>query len=218
MPYSLHEKTALSSIVIDKHKIKDFQIKDANALKVEIKNFYPIPKPNEAKELLLQALDWKEQEQKQKQYRKEAKSKQLSKQSEQGFEPNNQSKKSEYKQIQISNPTKEIYPPCITLLLKGVKDDGRKRALFILINFFKSLGVKEEVLQEIIEEWNKKNYKPLKQGYIQSQLNWYKRKGARMPPNCDKTNYKDLNICQPDALCRQIKNPINYAIKKYFQN
>ena len=37
-------------------------------------------------------------------------------------------------------------------------------------------------------------------------------------PNCDKTHYKDLNLCYPDELCRQIKNPVNYAVKKYFKN
>jgi len=38
-----------------------------------------------------------------------------------------------------------------------------------------------------------------------------------MPPNCDKNHYKDLNICQPDSLCRKIKNPLNYAVKKFFK-
>ena len=65
MPYSLHEKTALSSVVIEKSKIQDFQINDANPLKVSVKNFYPEPEEEEARELLLQAIDWsksKEQE------------------------------------------------------------------------------------------------------------------------------------------------------------
>jgi len=107
MPYSLHEKTALSSIVIDKDKIKDFQIKDAHALKVEIKNFYPTPEPGEAKELLLQALDWKEQKQQQEQYRKE---KQQSQQTPQNFEQTNKDKsKKQFKQIQIPKPTKDIF-------------------------------------------------------------------------------------------------------------
>jgi ribosomal protein L37AE/L43A len=215
MPYSLHEKTALASIVLDKDKIKNFQIKDANALKIEIKNFYPDAKPGEAKELLLQALDWKEQKNKQEQQRKEINKQQIP----QNLETTNKKlKKGEYKQIEIPSPTEELYPPCIKLLLKGVKNDGRKRALFILINFFKSLGTAEQNLIEIIEKWNKENYNPLKQGYIQSQLNWYRKKPARMPPNCDKISYQDLNICLPDELCRQIKNPVNYAMKKYFKS
>lgn len=214
LPYSLHEKTALASIVLDKDKIKDFQILDAKPLNVEIKNFYPSPKQDEAKQLLLQALDWKEQKKEKIPYK--PKSNQNSQFNEFGeLDP---SSKKEYKNVTIHNPTADIYPPCITWLLKGLKQDGRKRGLFILINFFKTLGVSEEKLSEIIHEWNEKNYKPLKNGYIQSQLNWYQKTGSRLPPNCDKPNYKDLAICKPDELCRQIKNPINYAFKKYFQN
>jgi hypothetical protein len=210
MPYSLHEKTALSSIVIDKNKIKDFQILDANAFKIEIKNFYPDSKPEEAKNLLLQALDWKEQKQQEKNKIQEKFITEKTK-----FP---QKKQGEFKQVSIPNPTPDLYPPCINLLLKGVKQDGRKRGLFILINFFKTIGVDEAKLIEIINNWNEKNHKPLKQGYIQSQLNWYRKTGARLPPNCDKPNYNDLAICKPDELCRQIKNPINYAFKKYFRN
>jgi len=207
MPYSLHEKTALSSIVIDKNKIMDFQILDANAFKIEIKNFYPDSKPEEAKNLLLQALDWKEQKQQEKNKIQASQISNLQ---------NKQKKQGEYKQISIPNPTPDLYPSCIKLLLNGVKQDGRKRGLFILINFFKTIGVDEAKLIEILNKWNEKNHKPLKQGYIQSQLNWYRKTGARLPPNCDKPNYNDLAICKPDELCRQIKNPINYAFKKYF--
>jgi len=212
MPYSLHEKTALSSIVIDKDKIKDFQILDANAFKVETKNFYPDSKPKEAKNLLLQALDWKEQKFQQEQYRKETYQK-----TDNAPDFQSPSGKKEYQNIKILNPTPDLYPPCINLLLKGIKQDGRKRALFILINFFKTIGFDEQKLIETLNKWNEKNHKPLKQGYIQSQLNWYRKTGARLPPNCDKPNYNDLAICKPDELCRQIKNPINYAFKKYFQ-
>lgn len=212
MPYSLHEKTALSSIVLDKNKIMNFQINDANALKIKIENFYPLAKPNEAKTLLLQALDWNEQKQKKDNEMKESRKEPIS-----GQNSSQQStQKGEYKQIAIPNPSEEIFPPCIKKLLKGVKNDGRKRALFVLINFFKSLGLSEQELEKRIDEWNQKNYQPLKKGYIQAQLIWYKKSGARLPPNCDKTNYKDLNICEPDELCRRIKNPVNYAVKKFF--
>lgn len=41
------------------------------------------------------------------------------------------SKKSpgELKKIIIENPAPDIYPPCIKLLMQGIKQDGRKRAL-----------------------------------------------------------------------------------------
>src|SRR3989344_651469 len=223
MPYSLHEKTSLASVVLDKNELKNFEIKDAKPFKINIKNYYPIAKDEEAKNLLLQALEWKEQKDKElnqnkKQYEKisgvlPAKSFENSQSSDSGIRTGYPNK------IIISNPTPDLMPPCINLILKGIKDDGRKRALFVLINFFKSIGVSETELEKRIDEWNQKNYSPLKKGYIQSQLIWYSKNQNQtiMPPNCSKPNYKDLNVCKPDELCRLIKNPVNYAIKKYFR-
>ena len=207
-PFSLHEKTALSSIVLDKDKIREFQITDAKPLKVEVKPFYHEAEPEEAKYLLLQALDWKDQRDKQDKILDEV----------QIIAPTKlrDKKQGSFQQVTIPNPSEEIFPPCIKLLLKGTSQDGRKRALFVLINFFRSLGLSDEDLDKRINTWNEKNYMPLKKGYIQSQLIWFKRNAARLPPNCDKPNYKDLLICKPDALCRQIKNPLNYAVRKFF--
>ncbi len=207
MPYSLHEKTALSSIVIDKNKIKDFQLTDARPLKVQVKNFYPDAEEGEAKNLLLQALDWKEQRDK------------FKHKSSDNFDAANSqgSSSKNYKDIQLTNLTEEFFPPCIKLILKGIKDDGRKRALFILMNFFKSLKLGDEEIFEKIKSWDEKNYNSLKQGYIMSQINWYKKNQTRLPPNCDKPLYKELGVCHPDEICRQIKNPINYVFKKYFR-
>lgn len=195
MPYSLHEKTALSSVVIDKNQISKFQIKDANPLKVQARNFLPEAEENEAKELLLQALDWKTRIEKEKTGKKSGQ---------------------DYKEVVIKDLTPNLYPPCILNILQGMKQDGRKRALFILINFFKSLRLSEEKMEEKIQEWNKKNYHPLKEGYIKSQLSWHKRKKSVLPPNCDKPHYKDLGICREDNFCKFIKNPLNYTIKKSF--
>ena len=206
-PYSLHEKTALSSIVIDKDKIKDFQLTDAKPLKVKVKNFYPDAEEGEAKNLLLQALDWKEQRDKSKHKSSDNLASNLQ----------SSSGKRDYQDINPSNLTEDLYPPCIKLILNGIKQDGRKRALFILMNFFKSLKLGDEEIYEKIKSWDEKNYNPLRQGYIISQINWYKKNKARLPPNCDKPLYKELGICQPDEICRQIKNPINYVFKRYFQ-
>ncbi len=194
MPYSLHEKTALSSIVLNKKELENFSIHDADPLKVKVKDFLPKAEENEARELLLQAIDWGKEKQ----------------------EPETNKNKGKYEEIIIKNLSPNLYPPCITKILKGVKEDGRKRALFILINFFKSLKLSFEEIEKKINNWNKKNYKPLKQGYINSQLSWHKRQEAVLPPNCDKPHYKDLQLCQPDNLCRTIKNPVNYTIKKNF--
>ncbi|MFA5173706.1 MAG: hypothetical protein WC438_00830 [Candidatus Pacearchaeota archaeon] len=209
MPYSLHEKTSLSSIVLDKDKILNFQITDAKPFKVKVKKYYPEAKENEAKELLLQALDWKEQR-----TQKEEQTKQTIGKIDLPSKPN---KNKDFQKIQITNPSEDIFPPCIKIILKGIPQDGRKRALFLLLNFFKSLGMSDREIETKINDWNKKNAMPLKQGYINSQLFWYQKNQARLPPNCDKPNYKDLGFCKPDELCRQIKNPLNYAMKKYFR-
>jgi len=95
-----------------------------------------------------------------------------------------------------------------------MKQDGRKRAAFILINFFRSLKLSNEEIEKRLNEWNKKNFNPLKEGYIRSQLSWYSRQKSMLPPNCDKPHYKDLGICKKDNFCKFVKNPINYTIKK----
>ena len=213
MPYSLHEKTALSSIVINPDTVKDFQIKDAKPLKFEVKNFYPEVKEEEAKNLLLQALDWKEQKERKDKINKNNLNPTLNSNVPEQRKDSN----SKYKKVSIPNPSEDIFPPCIKLVLKGITQDGRKRALFILINFFRSLGVSDQELEKRIYEWNEKNTQPLKTGYVQSQLIWFKRNQNMLPPNCDKPNYKDLNICHPDELCKLIKNPLNYATKKFFK-
>lgn len=210
MPYSLHEKTALASIVIDKNKIKDFQITDARPLKVDVQSFYPVAKPDEAKELLLQALDWSEQRGKEERIAEGQK-----KEANKNYGLDKPQK--DFQKIVIADPSEEIYPPQIKLILDGVKQDGRKRALFILLSFFGSLGVDTEGIENRISEWNEKNYHPLKKGYIQSQLNWYKKTGARMPPNFNNPIYKDLGVDKIDDLVRVTKNPVSYAVKKFFQ-
>jgi DNA primase catalytic subunit len=209
MPYSLHEKTALASIVIDSDKIKDFQINDAKPLKVNIQEFYPDAKEGEAKDLLLQALDWYE--------RKEKDENQIKEKKEFVVHSDKKPKKtSDFQKIIIEEPLENIFPPHIKNILKGIGQDGRKRALFILMSFFTSLGAKENYIEKTINDWNDKNYLPLKKGYIQSQFSWYRRNSNRLPPNFDNSIYKELGIEGIDDLVKQTKNPVSYAVKKWF--
>jgi DNA primase catalytic subunit len=201
-PYSLHEKTALASVVIDKNSVRTFQVTDANPLKVTVKEFLPDAGEDEAKELLMQAIDW-DRSRKQEKEEKEDKNK-------------NEGDNKGYKEVVIKDLTPNLYPPCISAIMGGVKEDGRKRALFILMNFFKSLKLDNKEIEKRVEEWDKKNYKSLKEGYIQSQLSWHERQKAMLPPNCDKPHYKDLAVCKPDNFCRYVKNPVNYTIRKSF--
>lgn len=194
MPCSLHEKTSLASVVIHKDKIKDFTPREANPLKIKPINFLPEPEENEARELLVQALDW---------YKERSEEKSQS-----------QDKKAEYKEFIMKDIRDEMFPPCIKKILEGMKD-GRKRALFILINFFRSLGMEQKEIEERIEKWNKKNSKPLPQNYIASQISWHFRQKKILPPNCDKDYYNAISICEKEDFCSKIKNPVNYTIRKY---
>jgi len=189
-PYSLHEKTALASIVIDRTQLEKFEPKQANPLKVEVKNFYPSPIPEEAKELLISALDWYKEHKK---------------------EPTTKDKLRKFQQIKI-NKRKIIYPPAIEKILQGLKD-GKKRALFILLNYFRSLNFNFDEIEKILLNWNKKNHPNLKQGYIQAQLSWHKRQPARLPPNYDKDYYKGIGI-NPTPEELNSKNPVSFTIKQ----
>jgi DNA primase large subunit len=162
---------------------------DADPLKVKIKDFYPKAEPEEARELLLQALDQSKTESKK------------------------DTQKKEYEEVKIKDLSPELYPPCISKILEGLVD-GRKRALFILMNFFRNLGQEWDEIEKRIDDWNKKNKKPLKSGYIKSQFNWARRNKQILPPNCDKDHYKGIGVCLPDNFCGKIKNPVNYTVRK----
>jgi len=196
MPYSLHEKSGLSSIVIKPEQIKNFQPSWAKPDIAVPKQYLPEAEENEAKELVMEALD-ADAERKRKTIKSTETDKRVFK-----------------VQINIKDLSPSLYPPCIQAILNGVKQDGRKRALFILLNFFKSIQMNNDEIEKNVTEWNKKNYKQLREGYIKSQLFWFKRQKAILPPNCDKPNYKDLAVCNPDSLCKLVKNPINYVVRK----
>ncbi len=190
VPYSLHEKTALSSIVLKKEDLPNFKPVDADPLKIkEINNFIPDSQENEARYLLYQALDKAEI--------KEVKT-----------EKKNFSNNSsiDIKGLKI---TEDMFPQVIKNILKGIEKDGRKRALYILLSFFFSLGFSKEYVQSKIYEWNEKNYNKLPQNYIDSQVSWFEKKKP-MPPNYDKPIYQEFGVIPESG----IKNPINYTIKE----
>lgn len=192
MPYSLHEKTALASVVLEPEEIRNFELKDADPMKVKVRNFMPDVEENEASELLMQALDWHKENNSEEKEKKEF----------------------DYKPIKLDNLSEQNFPPCVKGILKGLVD-GKKRALFVLINLFRSVGMDKDELEKRIEDWNKKNNPQLKQGYIQSQLSWSYRKKPVMPSNC-KEFYQGIGVCQPDNFCNKIKNPVSYVIRKNF--
>jgi len=198
-PYSINEKSGLASLPFDISKFDEFQKNDAKPENVKVDpNAWDLKKTSNADKLIIQAFDW--------------------------FSKNNLKNEREEvkKKIDFDIPSQAIkvdfFPPCILKIISGIPEDGRKRALFILINFLSNCGWNpEEVKEFVCNYWNKKNYEPLREGYVLSQVNWYKRQPKNiMPPNCEnKAYYKDLRFCFPDGLCNKIRNPVNYAIIKF---
>ena len=122
---------------------------------------------------------------------------------------------SEFKEIKIDR-TNLKYPPSIEQILKGVSD-GRKRALFILLNYFRCINFEFDEIEKIVKEWNEKNEQPLKEGYIRSQIIWHKRQPNKvLPPNYDKDYYKAIGIIPTEDELRS-KNPVSYTVRKSYK-
>lgn len=193
MPYSLHEKTALASIVLKKSQLENFSPRDADPLKVQILAYLPKNENDEAKRLLAAALSWKKT--------------MMSEQEEQEQQQMEKFQKV-YSEVAIDTTqiSEEYYPAPIKKLLKGL-NDGKKRGLFILITFLRALHYPPEYIQIKVREWNSKNESPLKEGYVKGQLDWHLRQSKKiLPPNYDNPSfYKDLGLLdkKPD-----VKNPI----------
>ncbi len=196
-PYSLHEKTALASVVLSPEELGNFQPKDANPLKATVRNFMPDSVEGEAAELLREALDWHKNQHPEEKISQTAK------------------KSGDFKPVKILNLSDEFLPPSIKKILQGM-NDGRKRALFILLNLFRSIGMEKDELEKRIHEWNERNKVPLKAGYIKTQIAWSYRNKRVPPPNYEKDYYKGIGIIPTQEELRY-KNPVNYIIKKSFQ-
>ncbi len=198
MSYCFNEKSGLISTPINKNKILNFDKEQAKPELVDTNiKFLDRTKKNNAKTLLIQAFDTQTQLEIQKQT------------------PQNKiTEKTEL--LEATQPVPEQYfPPCINNILKGIKD-GKKRAIFVLINFLTICAWDYEKIEQYLLEWNKKNPEPLREGIIKSQISYHKRnKKKTLPPNCfNKQYYMELGFCQPDNFCKKIKNPANYSVLK----
>jgi hypothetical protein len=206
MPYSLHEKTSLSSVVIDKTQIAGFTPKDAQPLSIELKEYMKKPKPDCGTELLRRALEWKakQEEQLMQSYNAAAQAP--------GANRVPTSSKKEYAQRDYSHLTEKDFPQSVQKLLKGL-DDGKKRGLFVLITFLRSIGYAKEKTDVIVRQWNEKNKQPLREGYVRSQVEWhYKQRKQILPPNYENDAfYKDIGLFEkrPNA-----KNPLSEIASK----
>jgi DNA primase large subunit len=114
--------------------------------------------------------------------------------------------------LDIDSFAEKYFPPCIRLGLKGLSD-GRKRFLFILVNFLKSIGWNSKDITDAVHKWNSRNKDPLSSQMIDAHLKYHlAKKSKAAPPNCiSKGYYSDFGICKPDETCSLVKNPLNYA-------
>jgi len=200
MAYSFNEKTGLVSVPVNPNKIMQFRKEIAIPKNVRVSKYRFLDKrniaKNEAKKLLVQAFDFN------------------LKQEEVKIE------KGKHYEIPEEAVPEKFFPPCITLMLKGLAD-GKKRSLFILTNFLTSVGWSYDQIEKLLNEWNKKNPEPLREVLIKGQVRYHKQKSKKiLPPNCaNSMYYKDFRVCVPDNLCQKIKNPVNYArIKTRYLN
>lgn len=191
MPYCFNEKSGLVSVPVTPEKILDFEKDDALPRNVnfELGFLDKMPKAGEARKLLVQAFD---------------------------FHPVKEEPVKMMREFETPEAVPEQYfPPCIRLIEKGLQD-GKKRALFALLNFFESIGWPYDRIEKWIVEWNKKNSPPLREQIIRSQLDYHKKNKKKvLPPNClNRPYYIEIGVCKPDNFCKLIKNPAQYAIKK----
>ena len=198
MPYSLHEKSKLASIPIPASRIMEFSKEEAKPENVIVdgKNLFLDRSRvirGEAAALLVQAFDFTPRVN-------------------EAEEVKSFARKHNFEEIKTPL-TKEYFAPCIKNILRGL-EDGRKRSVFVLINYLRSLGWSFDSVENLLLEWNKRNKEPLRENYIKSQLQYQKHGNKKiLPPNCNnKMYYKDIGVCTPDSLCEKIKNPVNYSI------
>src|SRR3989344_3499288 len=195
MPYSLHEKSGLVSTPLNPEKVLLFRKEFAIPKNVRISKHRFLNKnnaeSNEAKQLLTEAMDFAIK-----------------------LETINSKGKREFQAPENALP-EELFPPCIKLILNGLQD-GRKRALFILVNYFISIGWSYDMAEKKLKEWNAKNKEPLREVYLLGQLRYHKQMQKKiLPPNCSNEMYMlGIGVCKPDNFCPKIRNPAQYTTKK----
>ncbi|MBI1969727.1 hypothetical protein HYS48_03445 [Candidatus Woesearchaeota archaeon] len=203
MPYCFHEKSGLVSIPIDTKKVLEFQKETAKPEQVVVDEkfaflFRVSNTAAAAKSLLIDAFDF------------------TTKLEQEEWKKEQQDFHRKFQTLQQAVP-EQFFPPCIQLGLKGLAD-GRKRFIFILINFLSSLGWSYADIEKKLLEWNKKNPEPLRETVLVGQLRYHQQQQKKiLPPNCQNlAYYVDIGICKPDNLCRMIKNPVSYARRKSY--
>ena len=197
MPYSLHDGSWLVSKPIRKDEISEFRKEDAEMDEIEFEvSFLDEYETGEATNLAVQAMDFIEE-------RRTDREKERKERAEK-----------DYERPEDAIPEK-YFPPTVNNILEGL-EDGRKRGLFILINFLRAVGYSWEQIESKIWEWNERNEEALRDAYVKTQLDWHKRRDEDVPPpNYDSNGYyKDMQVYEGDHIEEQVPNPVSYAFRQ----
>jgi len=221
MPYSFNEKSGLVSIPIENNRIANFQKGEARPNNVKPEKYknhefleYNPKFGQDANILLVKAYE-EINEDDELGFMADMKEVMLIKK-EMNFGKKAQFNKMIYTQSKAvttgeifeidEEVLEEDFPQTIKHLLNTSIDDGKKRALFVLLSFLHSVNYSEENIQTLIEEWNNKQNTPLTLNYFNAQVNWFKnQKNKISPPNFDNDNYY-LSIGIPEKKIQDDKN------------
>ncbi len=196
MPYSIHDGSWLVSLPIKPEEIDEFKKSDAEIDKVDFETgFLDSFEDNEATNLAVQAMDFLEER------REERRDKRISE--DRDFERPDEAIDEKH------------FPPSIKNILEGL-EDGRKRGLFILVNFYRCVGYGMDEIEAKIWEWNERNDEALRDSYVKGQLNWHRKQDEVVPPPNYSSNgyYKDMQVYEGDSLEEKVSNPVSYAFRK----
>ncbi|MCC7573972.1 hypothetical protein KO361_00065 [Candidatus Woesearchaeota archaeon] len=195
MPYSFHEKSELVSVPVSIDRILKFSKEEAKPENVK----FDVPflerknvKKGEASTLIINAFDTHPKE------------------------PIQNTEKKHFDLPEKAVP-EDLFPPCMKNALRGL-EDGKKRTLFTMINFFKGVNWEFDAIEQKIKDWNIKNPEPLREVYLKGQLSQLRKQKEAIPPHNCKSYYEDLRICTPDNFCSRIRNPLQYAVLKQKMN
>ena len=194
MPYSLHDGSGLVSLPISPDEISEFEKEDAKIENIDFETgFLEKAEDGEATNLAVQAMDFIEERREEKKERRTDK---------------------DFERPDDAIP-EQYFPPTIKNLLEGL-EDGRKRGLFILINFYRCVGYSWNEIESKMWDWNDRNDEALREAYVMSQLRWHRNRDEDVPPpNYDSNGYyKDMQVYEGDNLEEKVSNPVSYAFRK----
>ncbi|MDY6777732.1 MAG: hypothetical protein SVU32_03640 [Candidatus Nanohaloarchaea archaeon] len=206
MPYSINEKTIggdhgmLVSKPLKIKDIDDFRKVDAHIDRIDAdKGFLDDYEENVATDLAVEALDWLSRQRVREREREDREKK----------------RKSEDYDIPDEALAKEHFPAPIKRIMQGL-EDGRKRALFILVTFLRHVGYDWDAIEKEIWEWNDRTKVPLQENYVKTQLQWHRNQDEPlMPPNFDaKGWYEDIGVIddgKDQQMLDNFDNPVPYA-------